>query len=72
MAQKDDQQAEKTQKSKRGFAAMSPERRREIAAKGGAAVPPEKRSFSKSRDLAAKAGRSGGSAPTRARATDKG
>jgi general stress protein YciG len=49
-------------KSKRGFAAMSPERRREIAAKGGAAVPAEKRSFSQSRDLAASAGRTGGSA----------
>jgi len=54
-------------KSKRGFAAMSPERRREIAAKGGAAVPAEKRSFSRSRDLAAQAGRAGGSAPTKAR-----
>jgi general stress protein YciG len=48
-------------KSKRGFAAMDPERRREIAARGGASVPAEKRSFSKSRDLAASAGRSGGS-----------
>jgi general stress protein YciG len=71
MAHKDDLQDDKTHKSKRGFAAMSPERRREIAAKGGAAVPAEKRSFSKSRDLAAKAGRTGGSAPTRAKAPDK-
>ena len=47
-------------KSKRGFAAMDPERRREIAARGGASVPAEKRGFSKSRDLAARAGRSGG------------
>jgi len=54
-------------KAKRGFAAMSPERRREIAAKGGAAVPAEKRSFSKSRDLARQAGRAGGSAPPRGR-----
>lgn len=49
-------------KSKRGFASMSPERRREIAARGGASVPAEKRSFSQNRDLAASAGRSGGSA----------
>jgi len=47
-------------KAKRGFAAMSPEKRREIARLGGAAVPNEKRSFSQSHDLAAKAGRKGG------------
>ncbi|MBO9545795.1 KGG domain-containing protein [Caulobacter sp.] len=58
-------------KPKRGFAAMSPERRREIAAKGGAAVPAEKRSFSRSRDLAAQAGRAGGSAPTKGRGKEK-
>lgn len=52
-------------KSRRGFAAMDPERRREIAAKGGAAVPAEKRSFSQCRDLAASAGRAGGSASPR-------
>lgn len=46
----------------RGFAAMNPERRREIARKGGASVSPEKRSFSKSRDLATSAGRKGGEA----------
>ena len=40
-------------KSRRGFAAMNPERRREIARKGGASVPGEKRSFAKDRDLAA-------------------
>lgn len=49
-----------TMKSRRGFAAMSPDRRREIAAKGGASVPAEKRSFSRSTDLAATAGRKGG------------
>ena len=48
-------------KAKRGFAAMSAERRREIAARGGASVPAEKRSFSQNRDLAASAGRTGGS-----------
>jgi general stress protein YciG len=49
-------------KARRGFAAMSPERRREIARKGGAAVAPENRSFAKSKDLAASAGRKGGEA----------
>lgn len=47
-------------KSKRGFASMSPERQREIAAKGGRAIPPEKRSFSRSRELAVSAGAKGG------------
>lgn len=49
-------------KSKRGFAAMDKERQREIARKGGASVPDEKRSFSQDRDLAAAAGRKGGEA----------
>lgn len=53
--------AKTTGKSKRGFASMSPERRREIAALGGAAVPADKRSFSQQRDLASSAGRKGGS-----------
>lgn len=44
----------------KGFAAMSPERRREIARKGGASVPSEKRSFAKDRTLAATAGKLGG------------
>ena len=47
-------------KKPRGFAAMSPERRREIAAKGGASLSPDQRSFSKNKDLAASAGRTGG------------
>ena len=46
--------------SKRGFASMDPERQREIARKGGASVPSEKRSFSQDRGLAAQAGRKGG------------
>jgi hypothetical protein len=50
-----------TTRSRRGFAAMDPERRREIARKGGASVPGEKRSFAEDRDLAANAGRKGGS-----------
>ena len=48
--------------SKRGFASMDPERQREIARKGGASVPSEKRSFSQDRGLAAQAGRKGGAA----------
>ena len=46
----------------RGFAAMSPERRRAIAAMGGAAVPPDKRAFATNRELAIRAGHNGGSA----------
>lgn len=49
-------------KQRRGFAAMDPERRREIARKGGASIPADKRSFFKDRDLAATAGRKGGEA----------
>jgi general stress protein YciG len=47
-------------KSKRGFASMSPEKRSEIARKGGKSVPAESRSFSRNTDLAAKAGQKGG------------
>lgn len=46
----------------RGFAAMSPERRRELAAKGGAALEPHQRAFSRGRSLAARAGAIGGAA----------
>lgn len=49
-----------TGKLKRGFAVMDPDKVREIARLGGAAVPAEKRSFSKDRDLAAEAGAEGG------------
>jgi len=48
-------------KSRRGFAAMSAEKRREIARLGGASVPSEKRSFSQNSALAVEAGRKGGS-----------
>lgn len=53
----------------RGFASLSPERRREIAAKGGGSVPAEKRSFSQNRTLAAEAGRKGGESSHGARKT---
>lgn len=46
--------------SKRGFASMTPERRRQIASMGGKAVKKENRSFSRSRKLAVEAGRKGG------------
>jgi general stress protein YciG len=49
-------------KARRGFAAMSPEKRREIAKLGGAAVPAERRSFSQAPDLASSAGKKGGHA----------
>jgi general stress protein YciG len=47
-------------REKRGFAAMDPERQRQIASKGGKSVPPEKRSFSQNPEMAAAAGRKGG------------
>lgn len=46
----------------KGFAAMSPERRKEIARSGGKAITPEKRAFSQNRDLASRAGKIGGKA----------
>ncbi len=47
-------------KSKRGFAALSPERRREIASMGGRSVPAEKRTFTTNNGLATASGRKGG------------
>lgn len=49
---------------------MDPERQREIARKGGASVPSEKRSFSQDRSLAAQAGRKGGEASHGSRTKD--
>jgi general stress protein YciG len=49
-------------KSRRGFACMDPERRREIARKGGASVQAANRSFAKDKELAISAGSKGGSA----------
>lgn len=46
---------------------MTPEKRRETAAKGGRNVPAEKRSFSQAPELAARAGRKGGQAMTPAK-----
>ncbi|MDB5224667.1 MAG: stress-induced protein [Candidatus Adlerbacteria bacterium] len=46
--------------SPRGFASMTPERRIEISRMGGKSVPPDKRSFSLDKNLAARAGYLGG------------
>lgn len=51
---------DQVEKQHRGFAAMSIEKRREIASKGGSSVPNHLRSFSQNRELATKAGRKGG------------
>lgn len=45
---------------RKGFGSMHPDKRRQIASMGGKAVPAEKRSFSQNKDLAADAGRKGG------------
>jgi len=50
-----------TPKSRRGFASMDPARVRAIASMGGRSVPKEKRAFATNLDLAAEAGRKGGS-----------
>ena len=47
-------------KSARGFASINPEKRWEIARKGGKSVPDNKRAFSLNPELASKAGRKGG------------
>ncbi len=49
-----------TEDKKRGFAAIDAAKQRKIAARGGVGVPPEKRSYSADRNLAAEAGRKGG------------
>lgn len=54
----------------RGFASMDPERRREIARKGGAAIPSHKRSFSTNRELAQAAGAKGGAAGRKTEAAE--
>jgi general stress protein YciG len=47
------------EKAKRGLAAMTPERRREVQSMGGKAVPADKRAFN-DRTLARHAGKRGG------------
>ena len=48
-----------TEKARRGLAAMTPERRREIQSMGGKSVPAEKRAFN-DKTLARFAGKRGG------------
>lgn len=62
---------ERSGKLRSGFGSMDPAKQREIARKGGAAVPAEKRSFSQDRSLAADAGRKGGQARHRTRGPQK-
>lgn len=49
-------------KSLRGFAAMDPQRQRELASRGGKSIPPGKRAFSTKPGLASEAGKKGGKA----------
>ena len=56
-----------TPKKPRGFAALSIEERRRIAALGGAAQKPESRTFARDRQKAVEAGRIGGAAPKKQR-----
>ncbi len=51
-----------TTKKKRGFAAMSPEKQREIASKGGATAHARKRARHWNSETAAEAGRKGAAA----------
>ena len=53
---------------KQGFASMDAAKQRSIASKGGSSVPPEKRPFARSQELAAAAGRKGGKASHRGKA----
>ena len=65
-----DSKSESSGTSNRGFASMDPALQRKIASKGGRSVPPEERSFSKDRALAAEAGRKGGEASHGGRRVD--
>jgi general stress protein YciG len=47
---------------RRGFASMSPEKRRQMASMGGKAVPKEKRAYARDPDLASRSGKKGGAA----------
>lgn len=56
-------------KRPRGFALLTPARRKEISSMGGKSVPDEKRMFSRSKDFAATCGRKGGQAVTASKRT---
>ncbi len=49
-----------SEKPLRGFAAMTPEARKAIAARGGRSVPAKKRAYSQNAALASTSGRKGG------------
>lgn len=55
-------------KQRRGFAAMSYDKRTSIARRGGLAVADEKRTFARDRQLAREAGRKGGARAAELRA----
>ena len=59
------------QKSRRGFAAMSPERQREIASQGGRAAHQQGVAHEWSSDEARAAGKKGGQVSGRRRMTEK-
>ena len=63
-----DSQTQPQGRGRQGFASMDAAKQRAIAAKGGSAVPPEKRPFARNPALAAAAGRKGGRASARASA----
>ena len=58
-----------TEKKPRGFALLSPERRKELARKGGKAVPAEKRYYADKANASA-AGVKGGKSPRRRKVRD--
>jgi general stress protein YciG len=58
-----------TEKKPRGFATMTPEKRREIARRGGKAVPAEKRYYA-DKAKASAAGFKGGKSPRRMKVRD--
>lgn len=49
-----------TGKARRGFACMDPEKRRELARKGGQSVPKEKRYYTTNKEAASQNGARGG------------
>lgn len=54
-----------TEKQRKGFACMTPEKRAEIASMGGSSVPADKRYYSTHKDAAVAAGKRGGAAGKR-------
>jgi hypothetical protein len=67
----EDRRQEQTQKSRRGFAAMSPERQREIASQGGRAAHQQGVAHEWNKDEARAAGKKGGQASGFRRRTGK-